>query len=295
MAPSPDRAAGEEIADAVPSSSHGKRGRGKRTTSESKRVAKLARALHVEETKAQEEDNTETPTTNVEERGATQDTRPAVANTTENIVKLLVKDLQSHDRDVTEKALTDLADLCHEDATDLFEANEREIRRLGGHMAVVQAVKMRVDDALIQEEGIRAIWNLSYQMPAKVLVGDIGGVEVILAGMKRHPEDVRLQRVGCGAIANLSDNTKRNAERFEESDGIAAVIAAMEVHDPENEDVQLYSCVVLKHLCEWAEYRPLIVAAGGAATIAYAMKEYSDNPRVREAAQDAMQELVKRD
>jgi hypothetical protein len=64
---------------------------------------------------------------------------------------------------------------------------------------------------------------------------------------------------------------------------------------PENDDVQHYSCVALLNMCEWAEYRPLILAAGGAATIAYVMWKYSDYPQVRKAAQDAMQELVQRD
>ena len=288
MAPSPDRAAGEEIADAVPSSSHGKRGRGKRTTSESKRVAKLARALHVEETKAQEEDNTETPTTNVEE-GDTQDN--PVANTTENIVKLL-SNLSSDDQNVIADSLTDLAELCHPNITDLHEANKREICRLGGPMAVVQAVKKHVDDALIQEEGIGALCNFtSFSTLTEVLVGDVGGVEVILAGMKRHPENVFIQQDGCGAIGNLLYGTKRNAERLEESGGIAVVVAAMKAH-PENENVQSYSCDALFNMCQWAEYRPLIIAAGGAVTIATAMEKYIGNPRVHKESRRAMQQLV---
>ena len=290
MAPSPDQAVGENIADAVPSSSHGKRGRGKRTTSESERAAKLPRAP-VEETKAPEEDNTETPTTNVEEERDTQNT-PA-ANTTENIVKLL-SNLSSDDPAIIADSLVDLGNLCAHDLTDLSVANEREIRRLGLHTAVVQVVKKHVDDALIQEEGIGALLNFTFSTLAQVLVGDIGGVEVILAGMKRHPDNANIQWWGCGAIGNLLYETKRNAERLEESDGIAAVIAAMKVH-PNNEEVQCNSCYAIWRMCEWAEYRHLIVAAGGLVTIAKAMEKYIGNPRVREESRRALQSLTKSD
>jgi hypothetical protein len=151
-----------------------------------------------------------------------------------------------------------------------------------------------VDGILLHEEGIRALENCTHPALARVLVGDIGGVEVILAGMRKHPTYTNVQQVGCGAIANLLFETKRNAERFQESDGIAAVISAMKAH-PENEDVQLGSCGALLSICEWAEYRPLIVAAGGAVAIDTVMEKYGDNPRVREMSQDAMQKLVKRD
>jgi hypothetical protein len=289
---SPDRAAGENAAaDAVPDSSHGKRGRaGKATTaSESRRAAKVARLTRVEETKAREEETQDTPTTNAEDEDNTQET--PVATTTENVVKLL-SNLWSEDRAAIQEALADLADLCEED-TGLSHANEREIHRLGGPMIVVQVVKNHVDDALIQEEGIRALCNFTYPTVTRVLVGYVGGVEVILAGMKRHPEGANIQQFGCGAIGNLLYETKRTSERVVDADGIAQVIAAMKAH-PENEGVQYNSCLALMKMCEWAEYRPLIVAAGGAVTIATAMEKYNDNPRVCQAAQDAMQELVNR-
>jgi hypothetical protein len=161
-------------------------------------------------------------------------------------------------------------------------------------MAVVQVLKKHVDDVQIQEEGIRAVRNFSYRTLAEVLVGDIGGVEVILTGMKTHPHYARLQRAGCAAIANLLSETKRNATRFKESDGITQVIAAMKAH-PDDDDMQLNGCDVLFHMCEREEYRALIFAAGGAVTIATVMEKYSGNPAVRMASQNAMQQLVKTD
>jgi hypothetical protein len=266
------------------SSSHGKRGREKATL--------VGRMTPVEESKAQgEETPVTTRTTNVEEEeGDVQET--PVANTTENIVKLL-SNLWSEDRSVIEEALTDLADLCC-DETDAFKANELEIRRLGGHMAVVHAAKKHVDNAPIQEQGILALCNLTGPTLAQELVGDVGGVEVIVDGMKRHPEVARIQSLGCAAIGNILHATKRNAERVEESDGIAQVIAAMKAH-AEDEDVQYESCYALLRMCEWAEYRRLIIAAGGATTIAYVMKEYSHNYKVRYVSHRVMQKLVDSD
>jgi hypothetical protein len=117
-------------------------------------------------TKVEEDNNQETPD----------------ASTTNSIVKLLSFLWIEDDRTAIEIAFTGLADLCLDDSTDLLlHANEREIRRLlGGHMTVVQVVMKHVDDALIQEERIQALLNLAYTTLAKVRVGDIGGLQVIL-------------------------------------------------------------------------------------------------------------------
>jgi hypothetical protein len=270
-ATSPDHAAGETVADTVPSSSRAKRGRGagNATTSESPRAAKVARLPRVEEAKTQPEEAV-TPTL------------------TETCVKL-ISDLWSDDQNVIQKALKDLYQLADE------EEDEGEIIRLGGPMAIVQGLKKNLDHVLIQEEGIRVLWNFSaYTTPGMVLVGDIGGVEVILAGMRQHPDATSVQNIGCCAIENLLEESKPNAARFEESDGIAQVIAAMNAH-PDDGDVQRNGCDVLLNMSEWAEYRPLICAAGGAVTIATVMEKYSDHPGVRKASQNAMQQLVKTD
>jgi hypothetical protein len=217
-------------------------------------------------------------------------------NTATNIVKL-VSNLWSDDADVTEKALTDLADLCHQDGNLSRAINERKMREPGGPMAAVQVLKKHVDFRELQKRGIQAPppWTCSCRfLPTKVIVGDMGGVEVILAGMRRHPKCASLQRTGCGAVASLLCKTKRNAERLvPEADGIAQqVIAAMKAH-PENGDVQHCSCVALWNVCERADWhRPLIVVTSGAAAIACAMKERSDNPQVREAAQHAIRKLA---
>jgi hypothetical protein len=276
-ASSPDRAAGEILVDAVPSSSRAKRGcgGGNTTTGERRRVAKVARLPGVEETNTQP----------AEEAAAT----PTL---TEKCVKL-ISDLWSDDRNVIKEALTDLYDLAYR----YFEnTGVDEILRLGGPMAIVQVLKKNPEDAHIQEKGIRALGCFTYSNfnPAKVLVGDIGGMEVILGGMRRHPGAVSLQRCGCGAISNILCGTKHNATLFEESGGIVLVIAAMKAH-PHEEYVQCYGCVVLFYMSEWAEYRALIFAAGGAVTIATVMEKYSGNPAVRMASQNAMQQLVKTD
>jgi hypothetical protein len=208
-----------------------------------------------------------------------------------------ISDLWSDDRNAIEKALTDLYDYAGVD----------EILRLGGHMAIVQVLKKKLEDDLIQEKGIQALYIFTDSTPGKLLVGDIGGVDAILAGMKQHPEAINVQTWGCDAIANLLKNTKPNAARFAESDGITQVIAAMKAH-PDDAHVQWHGCLALFYLSEWAEYRPLIFAAGGAVTIATVMEKYSDHPRgvregshdgvqnlLREASQNAMQKLMERD
>jgi hypothetical protein len=90
------------------------------------------------------------------------------------------------------------------------------------------------------------------------------------------------------------DETKPNAARFAESDGIALVIAAMKAH-PDDVDAQMHGCDVLCNMGEWAEYRPLICAAGGAVAIAKVNLKYKDNPRVHETSRLAILKLMESD
>jgi hypothetical protein len=140
VASSPHCPAEGDIADAVLGSSQGKR----RNDDGDTPASKVARLASVEESNVQHEETTQEILNNTNNAGATEDAfespEAPEKSTTENIVTLL-SDLWSDNRTAIEQALTNLADLCNLGITDVAQANEREIRRLGGHMAVVQVLK----------------------------------------------------------------------------------------------------------------------------------------------------------
>jgi hypothetical protein len=237
-------------------------------------AAKVARLANAEkETKGQEGD--ETPDTSL---------------TTEKITNH-IKDLWGDDEDVIEKTLTEIADIGLRDASPDYE-NELEMRELGVHSAVFQVLQKYAGCLKIQEEGIRALGNLSDCIPSRKLLGKIGCVEVILARMEKYPDSKSIQLLGCTTIGNVVTGAKVNAERVEKSGGIAAVVAAMKAH-PNYDVVQHRGCFALDAMSEWDEYRPLIVKAGGASAIAFAMEKSEGSQQFRDRAYKAMRMLVK--
>jgi hypothetical protein len=273
---SPDHAAGDPdpIADTAPRRSSRTKRRQSPDGTETRPAAKVARLANAEgETKGQEGDAT-----------------PDTSLTTEEITNR-IKDLWSDDADVIERALFEIADIGHIDVEPDYE-NELKMRGLGVHMTVFQVLQKHAGCLGIQVEGMRALGNLSKLMPTKTLLGDFGCVEFILASMEKYLDSVRVQDFGCFAMRILVDGTKDNAERFEKSGGIAAVIAAMKAH-PNSEELQKEGCSALSNMSEWEEYRPLIMDAGGASAIVSAM-EKCDHPILRERAYEAMENLIKK-
>jgi hypothetical protein len=280
---SPDRPVGDPdhiAVDTVSSSGHAKRRQeeadtphdGTGTGSAAAKVARLASAE--EETKEQEDD--ETPDTSL---------------TTEKIMNL-IKDLWSDDEDVIEKTLTEITYIGLRD-TSVDYKNELEMRGIGVHITIFQVFQKHAGCLAIQEGGIRALANLTMLMSTTKRLGKIGCVEVILASMEKYPESKRVQEFGCCVIGNLVFEVKDNAERFKISGGIAVVIAAMKAH-PNSEKLQNHGCNVLENMSEWEEYRPLIVEAGGASAIAFALENSGHSQQLRQDAHDAMERLFKR-
>jgi hypothetical protein len=237
------------------------------------KVARLASAMTDEETKGQGEDEA-----------------PETPLTTERIMNLL-DDLWSDDKCVIERALYEIADIGFRDASPSYEYEDK-IRMLGGHTAVFQVLKKHVDCLGIQEQGMRALGNLSMLLPTTTLLGEIGFVEVILASMEKYPKIETVQQYGISVIGNLVDGMKCNAERFEKSGGIAVVIAAMKAHR-KSEVLQNDCCVALYRMSKWEEHRPLILEAGGVSAIAFVVDKYRDKaPFVSQLACITMRLLV---
>jgi hypothetical protein len=246
-------------------------------TGPSAKVARLATAK--EGTKAQKGDKT-----------------PETSLTTENIMDLL-KGLWSDDTSAIETALIEIVYLCsfsnYSVRKDSSEENELKIRVLGGHTAVFQVLQKHIGYRRIQELGIRALGKFSRCTSAQKLLGDIGCVEVILAGMNKYPDSASVQRAGCTTISNLIHGMKGNAERVEKSGGIVVVVAAMKAY-PNIEELQRYGCSALLNMSKWEEYTPRILEAGGASVIASIMEKYRDKPELLELAYNAMEKLVRK-
>jgi hypothetical protein len=267
-----DHAAGDP--DPMPSRSSRAKKRGQQEEAD-RREAKVARLASAEEETTEQESD------------ATLD----APLTTENIMKLL-DDLWSGDKWVIVRALDEIADFGDEDVAPDYE-NELKMRVLGVHITVFQVLKKHAGCLEIQEEGMRALGNLSMLLPTKTLLGDIGCVEVILARMEKYPDSVRVQLCGCYVIGKLVNGAKGNAGRVEKSGGIAVVIAAMKAH-PHCEELQDDGCIALSKMSEWEEYRPLIVEAGGASAIAFVMEKCRDHPLASKRAYNAMERLIKK-
>jgi hypothetical protein len=275
---SPDHAASDPdpIADSTVSSSRSSRAKRRQeevdTPDGNGAAAKVARlASAEEETKKQEGDETlETPLT------------------TETIMNLL-KDLWSDDKCVIQGALSKIADIGQRDASP--HEKELKVRVLGGHTEVLHVIQKHGDCLEIQAEGMRALGNLSKLKETSKLLGEIGCVEVILAGMENYLDSETLQRYGCYVTGRLVSSMKGNMERVEKTGGIARVIAAMKAH-PNCKKLQYHGCTVLLRMSRWEEYRPRILEAGGASAISTVMEKYREDPELRQRSFSAMKILA---
>jgi hypothetical protein len=272
---SADHAAGDPdpIADSAPSRTSRAKRRQSRDGTGTGSAAKVARLASAdEETKELDGDET-------------QDAPPL----TTKAIMHLIKDLWSDDEIVVKGALTEIANIGLRDAPP--HENELEMRGLGVHITVFQAVQKHAGCLDIQEEAMCALGNLSMLIETKKLLGKIGCVEVILARMEKYPDSESVQDYGCFLIAQLVDGAKENAERVKKCGGIALVIAAMKAH-PNSEELQNEGCSALSNMSQWEEYRPLIMDAGGASAIYFVMGNCDYSKRLHKRASKAMRILV---
>mmetsp|Transcript_138175 Transcript_138175/g.240386 ORF Transcript_138175/g.240386 Transcript_138175/m.240386 type:complete len:474 (-) Transcript_138175:200-1621(-) len=110
------------------------------------------------------------------------------------------------------------------------------------------------------------------------------GVDQIIAELKGHSSDSRVQAMALEALAFLASDNKENRAAISQAGGIVRIVEAMREHlqDPE---VQGLACLALGNLASnSAENAAAVVRAGGIGCILSASREHPTVPSVQIAA-----------
>jgi len=138
--------------------------------------------------------------------------------------------------------------------------HRRAIMRHGGVEAVLCVMEQHGDaDPSRIRPAMDALWNLTFDDEVVARVSEAGGIERVLAVMRKHDGIAELQGAACAVLLNLASTEGRSREIVQT--GAPLVAAAMHRHST-NEDVLEQGCQTLYMLAQGEHLRsPALVAA----------------------------------
>lgn len=146
--------------------------------------------------------------------------------------------------------------------------------------------------ALSLRQACGALWCLTGNPENKVRGGAAGGIEAVVAAMRRQRNDTETLKLACGALQNLGVNAE-NELRAAGAGAIEAVVAAMRAHwaDPE---LQRRGCAALYNLTGDDGNKTRAARAGAVEAVLQAMRTFRLlHPEVQAQACDALRSLVR--
>jgi hypothetical protein len=215
----------------------------------------------------------------------------------EEIPRLIISDLFSSKKADVEKALQRLAHLCSI-PDENAELNRAEVYNVGGHAAILGALKKWFGCPEIQAEGFRALHNTAISDGAFVnAVLKIGIFEVILLAMNNFPEHQNVQISGCGVLYALCYKGTEITEKFVcDHDGIPVIVSAMK-RFPKKSLLQKWACGIFGIITEIEELCPFVVENGGLEALVTAIQNHKNENRpysadIQKKARLAMKRLI---
>ena len=150
-----------------------------------------------------------------------------------------------------------------------------------GCMLLLSVMKNLPADAELQVKCCRELYNSIYSNQETVQpFVDAGGIDILVASMKGHPNSASLQKYGLGIFRWLTKGNVPNKNRIVNAGGIKAITNAMTTH-PNNTKLQTTGLCVLENLLiQEANVKP-IVDANGISLASYAMTKYPADARVQ--------------
>eukprot|EP00667_Euglena_gracilis_P004970 EG_transcript_5001 len=165
-------------------------------------------------------------------------------------------------------ALQTLWQLCGTTGSDLSQA-----RLLAScHFGVVFAAMRQSGDAAALGAACNLLQRLTATAGGRLVVSDMGGTELLLHTMLRHPRDAAIQAAGCTAIRNLALGPVTRPS-LRTLGAVDFVIDAMR-QLPDDVAVQQAGCSALWQFCSSGADRAHVGLAGGIQAVAIAMHRH---------------------
>lgn len=181
------------------------------------------------------------------------------------------------------------------------------IARSGGIRAILTAMQSNTEglssvggsDAKLQAEYCGALRNLAYKdVKNKAKIIAAGGIELIVAAMRAHPNRDTVQRNASDALNNLASGGSFNTkELIAKLGGIETILFALKTKKngcgTTSARVATSCCGALSTLAyKHTKNKTLIVTTGGLDLILSAMKAHPDDAPLRSSGWDAIHNLM---
>jgi len=149
---------------------------------------------------------------------------------------------------VVEKGMEAVASLC-EQRDDRAEANRVMFgMTLSGIPLLLEVMREHKGSEEIARVSFLAVWYLSRNEDIKRIVGESGGIPLLLEMLEEHGKrNVEVAKNGVTVLHNLSINND-NRKRIAEAGGIAMILSMMEEHGASNVHVAKEGCMALTNL-----------------------------------------------
>jgi hypothetical protein len=211
----------------------------------------------------------------------------------DEIAKLVLVDLQSNDSIVVADAIKKLAK-----STQMKPDKFREAYQSGAILAIIVSMRKWPNDKSIQADCCRFAANMMFHVQdAGKSVAILGGVEAILAAMKRYPDSPIIQDVGvlvCGNFFGACnyDKCRKTMERFiKELDGNEAVLHAMRAF-PTNVYLQRRGCGIFLMQCLISsDYNTILKSSDAISVIGTAVSKHLDDELLQRYARSFMKAI----
>mmetsp|Transcript_19066 Transcript_19066/g.44829 ORF Transcript_19066/g.44829 Transcript_19066/m.44829 type:complete len:562 (+) Transcript_19066:294-1979(+) len=177
------------------------------------------------------------------------------------------------------------------------QARDKLVKHHDAVKLVLEAMETGApDDVYVQRRGCIALFRLAAAGSAScTVIGKCGAVDVVLRTMRRHTEDAKIQRLGCGVLKALSKRVESNKSRIfatKGGTGLSTVLKAMTKHMGDS-GVQEEACRLLGHLTICHLERKFAISRSGALErILSAMKRHKNSEKVQLAGCVALLNLT---
>ena len=159
--------------------------------------------------------------------------------------------------------------------------------------AIIKMMERGRDEANVVREACGGLLYLACHNDNRKTIAKMGGIKVILDGMKRHVEDAGIQGAGSALLLNLIGPDNDNEKTITKMGGIKVILDGMRMHESDA-DNQRIGCNALAHLAlDNLDNARSIAEMGGIKVVLDAMKRYESNAGVQTSGCAALCTLMK--
>jgi hypothetical protein len=197
--------------------------------------------------------------------------------------------LLSNDEDALFETLKKIDKLLY-DQDDEKAQNEAEndFFHLGGHTLVAKVMNTHLECLEIQRLGVYVLASACYDNACiQKFITRAGGMQAILAAMRRHQNDASLIRNAIIGLYNLT-SLEENAVLFvTKTDGVSLVLDCMKTFS-DKDGIVSEACDLLENLCKCEQLRNKLDKAKVGTSLMVAYDNNEDNEEIRKLAKGAI-------